>query len=73
MINLAVEKKPKKGEQEIAEKQGELAFSREQILSSKKLQAKYSVDILRVILKPDKKYSLAEVGELVKEFKERVI
>ncbi len=49
----------------------EPVFSRDQILKSKKLN--YSPDILRVVLQPDKKYSLAEVDQLVREFKERVI
>ncbi|HWQ76948.1 MAG TPA: hypothetical protein VN441_16700 [Syntrophomonas sp.] len=46
-------------------------FSRNQILSSKKLD--YSPNILRVVLKEDRKYSLDEVDDLVQAFKERVI
>lgn len=46
-------------------------FSREQILKSKKIT--HSPDILRVVLEPDRKYSLAEVDKLVKEFKSRKV
>jgi hypothetical protein len=46
-------------------------YTRKQILQSKKLD--HSPDILRVVLKTDEKYSLADVEQRVKEFKERVI
>lgn len=62
----------KKTEQEPSAETATLpTYFREQILKSKKLG--YSPDILRVVLKPDERYSLAEVESLVRAFKERKV
>lgn len=46
-------------------------FTKEQILRSKNIN--YSKDVLSILLEEEKTYSLDEVNDLVKKFKERKV
>ncbi|MBU5676746.1 hypothetical protein KQI88_09975 [Alkaliphilus sp. MSJ-5] len=55
-------------------KNGEITntlFAKEQILRSKSIN--YSRDVLSILLEEEKTYSLDEVNDLVKKFKERKV
>jgi hypothetical protein len=54
---------------EIGETKSVITFSKAQILKSKRYQHKQ--DVVNVVLKADKAYTLEKVDELIKKFYER--